>query len=64
MPTYNLKCTNKDCGYRWEDFMSIREKEQAECPKCHYRAVTDYGAKQSGSILIKGAGFYAERVIR
>lgn len=30
MPTYNLKCTNKDCGYRWEDFMSIREKEQAD----------------------------------
>lgn len=57
MPTYNLRCTDREkCGHRWQDFMSISEKENAVCPKC--------GAKASGSVLIKGAGFYAEKVIR
>lgn len=44
--------------------MSISEKENAVCPKCGAKAETDYGAKASGSVLIKGAGFYAEKVIR
>ena len=65
MPTYNLRCTDrKKCGHRWQDFMSISEKENAVCPKCGAKAETDYGAKASGSVLIKGAGFYAEKVIR
>ena len=44
--------------------MSISEKENAVCPKCGAKAETDYGAKASGSVLIKGTGFYAEKVIR
>ena len=45
--------------------MSISEKEKAVCPKCKIgKAETDFGAKVSGSVLIKGAGFYAEKVIR
>lgn len=65
MPTYNLRCTNKECGHRWQDFISISEKEKALCPKCKIgKAETDFGAKASGGVLIKGAGFYAETVIR
>ena len=64
MPTYNLRCTNKDCGHRWQDFMSISEKENAVCPKCQSKAETDYGAKVNGSLLIKGVGFYSEKTIR
>lgn len=66
MPTYNLRCTDREkCGHRWQDFMSISEKEKAICPKCGAKAETDYGAgTESGSVLIKGTGFYAEKVIR
>lgn len=66
MPTYNLRCTDRDkCGHSWQDFMSISEKEKAVCPKCGAKAETDYGAGAgSSSVLIKGAGFYAEKVIR
>lgn len=45
--------------------MSISEKEKAVCPKCGAKAETDYGTGAgSSSVLIKGAGFYAEKVIR
>lgn len=66
MPTYNLRCTDREkCGHRWQDFMSISEKEKAVCPKCGAKAETDYGAGAgNSSVLIKGAGFYAEKVIR
>lgn len=61
MPTYNLKCT--ECNYEWTEMLSISEKENAKCPKCQAKAETNWGAK-SGSMLIKGSGFYQERTIR
>lgn len=63
MPNYNLVCT--ECQHKWEAFMYISEREQAVCPKCSSNKVeTDFSAKPKGAILIKGAGFYAEKTIR
>lgn len=34
MPLYELKCTNEECEYEFEDQYKLAEVENAKCPKC------------------------------
>jgi putative FmdB family regulatory protein len=34
MPLYDLKCTNPDCGYEYEDQISLKDAENIKCPQC------------------------------
>ncbi|HHY42310.1 MAG TPA: zinc ribbon domain-containing protein [Thermoanaerobacterales bacterium] len=33
MPTFDFEC--KKCGYRFSEFVSIKNKDQVRCPKCN-----------------------------
>ena len=61
MPTYSLRCPK--CNYEWTDFMSLSERNEAQCPKCGAKAETNWG-NSKGSVLIKGSGFYQESKVR
>ena len=34
MPTYEFQC--QECKHEWEDFMSIKAPDPANCPKCQH----------------------------
>lgn len=34
MPTYDYKCQNKECGFKFEALQSIKSTPLKECPKC------------------------------
>ena len=61
MPNYSFKCPN--CNHKWEDFLSISDRDNAQCPKCGAKAETSWG-NSKGSVLIKGSGFYQESKVR
>jgi len=34
MPLYDLKCTNPNCEYEYEDIIKLDDAEDIKCPKC------------------------------
>lgn len=43
MPLYNVKCTNKECDYEDDMFLSV-EEQPPKCPKCEKQLVRCIGA--------------------
>ena len=54
MPTYEYEC--EKCGYKFEEFQSIKAEPLKKCPKCKgkLRRLIGTGA----GLIFKGSGFY------
>ena len=55
MPTYEYKC--ESCGYTFEKFQSIKDKQISRCPKCGHKVQRLIGG--GAAVIFKGSGFYA-----
>jgi putative FmdB family regulatory protein len=58
MPTYEFECDNEHCesNARIEQWMSINEPHDLECPFCHSSMHKVYS---SVGVSFKGSGFYS-----
>tara|TARA_B100000745_G_C20021486_1_gene347355 strand:+ start:167 stop:487 length:321 start_codon:yes stop_codon:yes gene_type:complete len=55
MPTYEYECDA--CGYSFEQFQSMLDKELKKCPKCAKRKLVRLIGSGTG-VIFKGTGFY------
>jgi putative FmdB family regulatory protein len=55
MPTYDYIC--KDCGYKFEQFQSIKARPLRKCPVCKKASLKRLIGSGSG-LIFKGTGFY------
>ena len=58
MPTYEFECDNEHCesNARIEEWLSINEPHDLECPFCHSAMHKVYS---SIGVSFKGSGFYS-----
>ena len=54
MPTYDYKCSS--CGYRFEVFQGISEKQLEKCPQCG--GTVQRMISGGSGLIFKGPGFY------
>ena len=55
MPTYDYIC--EDCGYKFEQFQSIKARPLRKCPVCKKARLKRLIGPGSG-LIFKGSGFY------
>lgn len=55
MPTYEYLCST--CGYRFEEFQSIKDDPLSQCPQCNTESLRRLLGAGAG-LIFKGSGFY------
>lgn len=58
MPTYDLVCTNKKCGHRFEQVAKMSECNTIKCPKCGKKTKI---IPHATGIIFRGSGWESKK---